>query len=364
MIPIRRNSSQYIVFIIILFGVVQVQAKAPLLAKKELNVAPPRIIRTCCGFGVDIGFIALPFAKKTDITSPDLMGDHQYMGGDTEQNGIIYTKRGGFIDLGHLRDCADWTAYLYNLIEASKTDPAFVLTKLRKEGGGKNLILYLPEDFNSQLTYELAGKISYDLSVWHEISTWFGASYVPLIPERYSSFSPEDLYSNLLGVHLGMMAINSDLEYNEAMTFLLSEMLEKLETASSIEETYNAMEKVDQIWYTSEKKYPSKKVLLKRYLDVDSSLIPWLVPGETSELPPYILAKPDNSLSDYYQLSLNLNFRFPVDSIFPEKRDDIITQKDFYDFIMYIANEIEMDNINQKKRKNRIAKRNLRKVQG
>ncbi|MDP3432015.1 MAG: DUF4056 domain-containing protein [Bacteroidota bacterium] len=42
----------------------------------------------------------------------------------------------------------------------------------------------------------LAGKIAYDLSVWHEIATWFGASTIPFVPERYSSFSVEDVYSN------------------------------------------------------------------------------------------------------------------------------------------------------------------------
>jgi hypothetical protein len=153
----------------------------------------------------------------------------------------------------------------------------------------------------------------------HEISTWFGASYVPLIPEKYSSFSPEDLYSNLMGVHLGMRAIASDLDYNEAMTLELEKMLDSLEALNTEDETFEAMLKVNEVWYSNEKRYPNKKVILKRYIELESDLSPWLVPGYESQLPPYLLRKPDNFLSKYYELSLKLNFRFPVDSIIPER---------------------------------------------
>jgi hypothetical protein len=178
------------------------------------------------------------------------------------------------------------------------------------------------------------------MSLWHEISTWFGASYVPLVPERFSSFSPEDMYSNLMGVHLGMRSIKSNLEYNEAMTTELNKMLDLLESVNTEEETYNAMLKVNELWYTNEKKYPNKKIVLKRYIELDSDLIPWLVPGEESKLPPYLLRRPDKELSKYYELSLKLNFRFPVDSILPEKSDRIITQQDFDIFVDYIQKEI------------------------
>ena len=330
------------IYISLAFFLINIQtfAKAPVLTLKEINTPPPRIIRTCCGFGANIGIVGVPFVKKTDITTVETMGNHVYLGGKDEQNGNIYTKRGGFLDLGHLRDCADWTAYLYNLILASKENREWVITELRNEGGSKSLILRIPEDFEKRQSCELAGKIAYDLSVWHEISTWFGASYVPLVPEKFSSFSPEDLYSNLMGVHLGMMAINSDLDYNEAMTFYLSEMLYNLESVTTIEETYDAMVEVDQLWYTSDKRYPNKKLLLKRYFDEKQKLVPWLVPGEESILPPYVLIKPDEDLSDLFQLNIKLNFKFPVKSIFTEESDRIVTQKDFDIIKEYIKNEI------------------------
>jgi hypothetical protein len=338
------NKRLHSVFVLILcFSAFQVLAKAPELTKKELLVAPPRIIRTCCGFGAEIGIAGVPFAKKTDITSMEIMGAHTFMGDKSERNGNIYTRRGGFLDMGHLRDCADWTAYLYNLIKASQTDRQFKQTELRNEGGAKSLVLFVPKDFDDDKIIQIAGKISYDLSLWHEISTWFGASYVPLLPERYSSFSPEDMYSNLLGVHLGMRAIRSNLEYNEAMTVEIARMLDTLEALNTEYETFEAMLKVNDVWYTNQKSYPSKDVTLKRYIELDSDFSPWLVPGYESRLPPYILRKPDNDLARYYQLSLKLNFRFPIDSIIPEREERIISQNDFEVFVNFIQAEINKE---------------------
>ncbi len=340
-----KNTLSGFSIIIFLLLATELFAKAPVITSKELSVAPARIIRTCCGFGVEIGIAGVPFAKKTDITSREKMGTHTYMGGRTEQNGIIYTRRGGFLDMGHLRDCADWTAYLYNLIKASQTDPYYRHIELRNEGGAKSLDLNVPKDLNEDEIIHLAGKISFDLSMWHEISTWFGASYVPLIPEKFSSFSPEDMYSNLMGVHLGMRAIKNNLDYDEAMTSELDKMLDSLESVNSEVETYNAMLKVNEVWYTNQKKYPNKNVVLKRYIEFGPELVPWLVPGYESRLQPYILSKPADSLSKYYKLSLKLNFRFPVDSVIPKKMDRVITQNDFDKFVHFIQTEITHEEV-------------------
>ena len=357
MIQFLQKTLPSILILTLFFSAFQVLANAPVLTKKELSVAPPRIIRTCCGFGVEIGFAGVPFAKKTDITSREIMGSHTYMGHRDEKNGNIYTRRGGFLDMGHLRDYADWTAYLYNLIKASQADRHFLFTELRNEGGAKSLQLNLPKDYDDESIIQLAGKISYDLSLWHEISTWFGASYIPLLPERFSSFSPEDMYSNLLGVHLGMRAIRSNLDYNEAMTMELNKMLDSLEAVNTEAETFDAMLKVNQVWYTNEKKYPNKKLVLKRYIDIDSDFLPWLVPGYESQLPPYLLRKPDNALSKYYELSLKLNFRFPIDDILPERDHRVITQNDFETFIDFIQSEINKESI---KEKNHVSKKEER----
>ena len=43
---------------------------------------------------------------------PENLGKHQYKNGLTEKNGFVYTCQGGFIDIGHLRESADRTAYI------------------------------------------------------------------------------------------------------------------------------------------------------------------------------------------------------------------------------------------------------------
>jgi hypothetical protein len=201
--------------ITLLFISLSLFAKAP----KDVNLKNPprRIIRTCCSFGVNVKVVGVPFIKYTEVTSPELIGAHKYLGNKAENNGIIYTHKGGFIDMGHLRDIADFTAFLYLYIQKERQKGVFSL-KLGNEGGMKTLNFNMPENLTDEDVVYLAGKIAYDLSVWHEISTSYGASFIPLLPERYSSFSVEDAYSNLLGVHLGMQSILSDGEYEMEMT--------------------------------------------------------------------------------------------------------------------------------------------------
>ncbi len=315
-------------------------AKAPHLTLKEITTPPPRIIRACCSFGVDLSYAGIPFAKRSDIISIDQIGEHGYMGGKEEGNGIIYTKRGGFIDLGHMRDCADWTAYLYKLIQSKQGLANPVLITLGSEGGTKTLELEIPTEINSTEIIQLAGKIAYELSLWHEIATWFGVSYIPMLPERYSSFSPEDLYSNLLGVELGINALKSELEYNDAMTQLIDQMMSTLDAVTTLEETYSAMEEVENFWWTRTKSLPSKKILIERYTETDCYLLPWLVPSEINILPAYKLMKPEDSLSDLYKLKIKLNHKFPLKDIIPEHEKRTITQNDFERFVVYINHDL------------------------
>ncbi|MCB0668968.1 MAG: DUF4056 domain-containing protein [Saprospiraceae bacterium] len=320
--------------IFLLLWTVLLEAKAPVFDSSDEEKVPPRIIRTCCSFGSDLKMVGLPLVKVTQITSLDQMGEHQYLGSPEEGNGIIYTAKGGFVDLGHLRDQADWTAYLYLRINENNGN-ADVKIPLRYEGGVKTLYLNLGERLSEKDMRQLAGAIAYDISVWHEIATWFGASMVPMIPERYSSFSIEDAYSNALGVMLGMAALESELPYNEAITHLLQERLSKLEAVNTVEETYDAMEAVKDEWWTRERKLPTRKVLLQRDLQVYPEVTPWLVPGWSGQ---YLQAEPlvipaqtsqGTPLSHYYVYEVKLNHKFPFRKMFPDREDRTITQRDF-----------------------------------
>lgn len=339
------KATNLLLIIIFCFIVVSLQAKAPVFPVSQPDPKPHRIIRTCCSFGTEMQLFAIPGVKLTETTSIEKIGPHHYLGDANEENGIIYSRRGGFIDMAHLRDQADWTAYLYTQLLNNKSKGSLELD-LGHEGGEKTLNVSISFNMKNQDLIQLAGKIAYDLSVWHEIATWFGASSIPFVPERYSSFSIEDPYSNLLGVTIGIQALQSELPYEEAVTEIISKTLKKLDAVTNEAETYLAMEAVRDIWWTRDKKLPSSKVLLQRQLQVYSCLQPWLVPGwiGTNKVP-YELKVPEftsdgQTLNSFYHLEFKLNYKFPFHKMFPERKDRNITQNDFDRLLAQVAKEL------------------------
>jgi hypothetical protein len=218
--------------IVLILSFSDIYGKAPVFKSDKTDLKPHRIIRTCCSFGTEMQMVALPGIKLTEITSLDKIGAHHYLGDQSEENGIVYTRRGGFIDMGHLRDQVDWTAYLYLQISKNKLVGELEMI-LGREGGEKTLNVKIPSSLTNNDLILLSGKITYDLSVWHEIATWFGASTIPFVPERYSSFSIEDAFSNLLGVTIGIKALQSELPYEVAVSEIIDETLKNLDVVSN-----------------------------------------------------------------------------------------------------------------------------------
>jgi hypothetical protein len=334
-----------ILIVLFCFYAAIIQAKAPELLTGKPEPKPHRIIRTCCSFGTDMQLFAIPGVKITEITSLDKIGSHHYLGDSSEGNGIIYTRRGGFVDMGHLRDQIDWMSFLYLQLKQNKINGQLNLI-LGHEGGEKSLSVQIPSDLSNTDMVLLAGKIAYDLSVWHEIATWFGASTIPFVPERYSSFSIEDAYSNLLGVTIGIKALQSELPYELAVTGLISKTLNDLEAVKSEDETILAMNAVQNIWWTNEKRLPSGKVLLQRQVQVYPCLEPWLVPGWASlnpllselKVPEY--ASTGEALNNLYKLEFRLNYKFPFHRMFPDRKDRMIDQNDFERLLAEVATEL------------------------
>ncbi|HWR99290.1 MAG TPA: DUF4056 domain-containing protein [Prolixibacteraceae bacterium] len=328
-------------------------AKAPVFEEKDYFNHPPRIIRTCCAFGSDLKVSIVPGYRYTMLTSAEKLGPHKYLGDKSENNGILYTRRGGFVDFGHLRDLVDWTAYLYNLGKKSQqTGEIFI--DLGFESGEKSLVIKIPPGEKEEDLINLAGRIAYDLSIWHEITSWFGASAVPLVSERFSSFSLEDAFSNLLGTRIAAEAINSELPYEEAVTSIIRKTMIELEAVSTVEESYQAMEAVRDIWWTRKKHLPNNRVMLQREIGVYTTMAPWLVPGWESKNPtPFRITLPLTTrdgirFSEFYTLTFDLNRKVPVRKIFPDRTDRMVTQNDFQVIIDYIGIRMLETNIYHK----------------
>ena len=300
----------------------------------NLNKIPPRIIRACCAFGYDLKLWGVPFVNIDQVISIDDLGEHHYMGNKREGTGTIYTHRGGFIDIGHMRDQIDWTRYLYNAILNSKGKGEVVIP-LRKEAGRKTLYLNVPAKLDDTDCMLLAGKIAYDFSLWHEISTWFGASTLPFMPEKFSSFSVEDVYSNLLGIHVGMKILHSKLPFNDAATKLIASTLDSLDVVKTAQGTYDAYNSIHNKWYTNKKRIPHTNITLKRDTDVLKATRPWIIPSKMDTIgAPNILDVPllntkGALLTEYYQFTIDSNHKIPVEELFPDRQNNLINQDDF-----------------------------------
>jgi hypothetical protein len=63
-------------FIVSIFIGITLIATAKGLDSSDFQLGtPPRIIRTCCAFGDDVGLVAIPFVKVSDIIAKETIGD-------------------------------------------------------------------------------------------------------------------------------------------------------------------------------------------------------------------------------------------------------------------------------------------------
>ena len=289
-------------------------------------IAEPEHLRPCCAFGselrVSLGPIPVPGYEIYNTIGPEDVGDHEYDGGvplkgkltfdalkTGENNGLVYTCRAGFIDIAHLRLWADYTMFLTAWI-GRHLDTGGTLP-IREEGGERRLVLKpvdpeLRQDYTvRQLTVPLAMWIAYQMSIWHEIVTWYGWSHLAMFPELASAFSPEDMYSNLLGIKISGSLIyerqvESERKFNEAMTVSIPLLLNLLGgqpgDVGNAAATY-----VDGVWWDSTAKLPSKALVRKRYFDIGNRIRPWRVTDMDGGAPPEIVEacgeSPRHSLS-------------------------------------------------------------------
>lgn len=191
----------------------------------------------------------------------DVLGRHNYDNFFFEGNGIVYTCRGGHIDITHLRISADYTKYLTtemrNNMAAGKTEFDF---KLNVEPSIYHARLEYPANWDSlpqadkDAVIERAGAslgqyLAFTMTTWHEILTWYGYKCMGILPEDPSAFSWEDIYSNLLGIRLGAKAMDDkDKNYNQAMTDALKEEMEQLGIISG-KKAKQAAAKMSGKWY-------------------------------------------------------------------------------------------------------------------
>lgn len=307
---------------------------------------PPRL-RACCAFGhslrTKIGMSTVP-VRIDNVLSPDQLGRHSYSARNVnaEMNGLIYSCRGGTLDLAHIRDYADWTAYLFVRIREVLGSSAFIV--LPDEAGKKKVLMRsfvtdFTEEEKKELAISLAQRIAFELSVWHEIATWYGYSSEELFPERLSAFSPEDIFSNMIGCQVGANAIRSDKTYDAAVDEQIEAEVHKLSPLLP-GQTKKTFDMVDGVWWDSAKSMPDTRMVIRRNLDVGRTVSPWIVPDEFSpycshrNIPIIKLPVPQTGprgivLSELYELRFYVDRSLVPDFDLPDVEREWVTTEDF-----------------------------------
>jgi hypothetical protein len=101
-------------------------------------------------------------------------------------------------------------------------------------------------------------------------------------PEKASAFSPEDLYSNVLGTKIAVAtayagAARSEILYERSADAWLRAAVDYLGPASKKTAT-EAMQDLDGVWWQSGRRLPDPRVLLRRDISIGETFTPWLVP--------------------------------------------------------------------------------------
>ncbi len=273
----------------------------------------PDGLRPCCAFGYNLKAIAfgipLPFYRLNNVVEADNIGRHRYndsafaallnlSGLGSENNGILYTRRGGFIDIAHVRDTADMTFWLFSQIQPRLGQN--VKLTLGEELARREIRLFAfspPSQPASRYTLAawLAARLAYQVAAWHEVAQWYGYESVSGFSEAVSAFSPEDLYSNLLGARIAANLIltghaTSVGEYNTAMNTALTDALLQLD-AQPAAQTRKHFDRIDGLWWNSHCRVPQKFLVLRRDYNTGSQRLPTLPPGESA--PPQSLMLPE-----------------------------------------------------------------------
>jgi hypothetical protein len=353
------------------------------------DVPEPQSLRPCCIFGNDVGVqvgrVPVPGYEVQNVLDISDLGTHQYnkgtvalqpRGGERllsdEASGILYTCRGGFVDIAHVRDNADRTLYLASQIgRLAATGGTIPLTG---EGAERHIVVKsldagLVRAYGlREVATSLAEWLSFQASIWHEITTWYGWSSTKF-SERPSAFSLEDLYSNLVGIKItGAIARRhaaaSEVEYNRAATALLKDALTKLGPLPK-DASRRAFEYVDGIWWDSTKRVPDVQLVRHRYFNIGPKLYPWKLvdaqPSATlvadrkefdeachSDWTPLGLSVPDRIGDVPFQQMATLEIR-PGELLvkngftFPKSGSPTVTQDDFPAIVAVIARAADVD---------------------
>lgn len=252
----------------------------------------PHHPRSCCAFGmdleVDFAGMQVPFFEVGNVIDVEQLAVHAYDvpegAPEPETNGLLYTCRGGWIDTAHARENAD--TFLYVALHAARDLESGTTIRIPGRGGETTIVVHpvpaalIEREGAMAIAAEIAAWVTWRVTLWHEITTWFGYQSVSGFSERPSTFSIEDLYSNALGIRLGRAVLDdrgfADRDgYDAVIAAFLREALERLEVLS-LEESRAVMSTLDGRWWDSQQRLPNDLLVRRRAFPTgDREARPW-----------------------------------------------------------------------------------------
>ena len=326
------------------------------LTSLKLRVSPGS--RRCCLLGTNLEMLGLIPTQQT--IDPSRLGQHAFGSGKGEFNGMVGTCAAGFLDIAHIRYAADLTVKLAFKIESLGQEGGVL--DLRSEGS-RSQLLVLPVTQNGRSrmrsieeVLNLAGSVALDLTTWHEILTWYNFSAVPFYTEKGSAFSPEDAFSNQMGIALAkkavMRALRDRTTYSDAMTEELDRLMkdagafvesETIRILAALETS--AVPKPEDPWFDTQYQVPNYRRLLKRNGDFF---------GEVSPVSPPKTLLPSGCLQDTmklaqaslwseYHLELRLKRMNSASRAIHQDQEWKVSQWDFPALIEDVKSEIRLE---------------------
>ena len=224
-------------------------------------------------------------------------GEHHYepsrrlFGPREVSRGHAYTRRGGFIDLAHLRKTVDWAAYLQSRIRQELalgrsemsfrcSEPSRYHIRIQYPAAVASMSEAMQDELRDALSVELALTLSYTALIWHEMLTWYGYSASQVLSEKQSAFSYEDMYTHAVGIAVAKTALQDDSQnYDKAVQVALKAEMQRLGCGNRTA-TRAALSVVHKRWWRYNRG-------LKRYTEIGTTapLQPWLVVGDASVSP-------------------------------------------------------------------------------
>lgn len=222
--------------------------------------------------GVDFGtFARLPRSRMGGLpypgaftffnpVDPGRLGTHAYSGGGSETDrGMVYTCRGGFIDIAHARKTIDLCKYAqvrfelallndWSAFQIKSREPSVYVVHLQYPSFWNSLPAAERQSLARELSIRLGQRMAMLMVTWHEVITFYGYRASVIFPERQSAFTSDDTGSHAFGALVGGRALRDARDWDTAVTAAMNDTLAELRPRSP-EETLAAAEAVRGSWW-------------------------------------------------------------------------------------------------------------------